>query len=85
MVYDELDLPWTGLRIKPQGSAAGHNGIESVIAQPGDDEIVRGCGWGSIRATRCAAGWIICWRRSSARSGRNWRNWWPMRPTRLSP
>ena len=24
LYYDELDLPWTALRIKPKGSAAGH-------------------------------------------------------------
>src|SRR6266542_6743200 len=28
VIYDELDLPWTGLRIKPKGSGAGHNGVE---------------------------------------------------------
>ena len=32
MVYDELDLPWTALRIKKNGSAAGHNGVKSIIA-----------------------------------------------------
>src|SRR5262245_6079769 len=26
VVYDELDLPWGSLRIKPKGSSAGHNG-----------------------------------------------------------
>src|SRR5712692_4261034 len=26
LVYDELDLPWGEMRIKPRGSAAGHNG-----------------------------------------------------------
>lgn len=31
VVYDELDLPWTGVRIRPQGSAGGHHGVESVI------------------------------------------------------
>jgi peptidyl-tRNA hydrolase, PTH1 family len=31
-VYDELALPWTGLRIKLTGSAAGHNGVKSLIA-----------------------------------------------------
>ena len=41
VVYDELDLPWTGLRIKPRGSAAGHNGMESVIGSLGTNEIVR--------------------------------------------
>ena len=29
VVYDELDLPWGALRIKPKGSAAGHNGMKS--------------------------------------------------------
>ena len=26
LVYDELDLPWGALRVRPKGSAAGHNG-----------------------------------------------------------
>jgi PTH1 family peptidyl-tRNA hydrolase len=41
VVYDELDLPWTALRIKPRGSAAGHNGMDSVIRSLGTDEIAR--------------------------------------------
>lgn len=32
VVHDELDLPWTALRIKTAGSAAGHNGVKSIIA-----------------------------------------------------
>lgn len=32
VVHDELDLPWTALRIKQNGSAAGHNGVKSIIA-----------------------------------------------------
>jgi PTH1 family peptidyl-tRNA hydrolase len=31
VVHDELDLPWTALRIKVGGSAAGHNGVKSII------------------------------------------------------
>jgi PTH1 family peptidyl-tRNA hydrolase len=31
VVYDELDLPWSALRIKKSGSAAGHNGVKSII------------------------------------------------------
>ncbi len=31
VVYDELSLPWTSLRIRKQGSAGGHNGVSSVI------------------------------------------------------
>jgi len=41
VVYDELDLPWTALRIKPRGSAAGHKGIDSVIRSLGSNEVVR--------------------------------------------
>jgi PTH1 family peptidyl-tRNA hydrolase len=41
VVYDELDLPWTALRIKPKGSAAGHKGMQSVIRSLGTSEVVR--------------------------------------------
>ena len=41
VVYDELDLPWMALRIKPKGSAAGHNGMKSVIGNLGTSDIVR--------------------------------------------
>jgi PTH1 family peptidyl-tRNA hydrolase len=40
-VYDELDLAWTALRIKPKGSAAGHNGMKSLIGSLKTDEFVR--------------------------------------------
>ena len=35
VVYDELDLPWGSLRIRPNGSAAGHNGMKDIIAKLG--------------------------------------------------
>ena len=41
IVYDELDLPWGTLRIKPKGSAAGHNGMKSVIQSLKTSEIAR--------------------------------------------
>jgi PTH1 family peptidyl-tRNA hydrolase len=41
VVYDELDLGWKALKIKPKGSAAGHNGMKSVIGSLGTSEIVR--------------------------------------------
>ncbi len=41
LVYDELDLPWTELRVKPKGSAAGHNGAASVIRSLGTSDFVR--------------------------------------------
>jgi peptidyl-tRNA hydrolase, PTH1 family len=41
LVYDELDLPWGQLRIKPKGSPAGHNGAADVIAKVGTQSIPR--------------------------------------------
>ena len=41
VVYDELDLPWGTLRIRPKGSAAGHNGIKSLIGSLGTSEFAR--------------------------------------------
>jgi len=41
VVYDELDLPWGTLKIKPKGSAAGHNGMKSLISNLNSSEFVR--------------------------------------------
>jgi len=41
VVYDELDLNWNALRIKTKGSAAGHNGMKSLIGSLGTSDIVR--------------------------------------------
>ncbi|MGO4881267.1 MAG: aminoacyl-tRNA hydrolase [Bryobacteraceae bacterium] len=41
LVYDELALPWASLRIKPRGSSAGHNGVDSVIRSLGTNDFVR--------------------------------------------
>ncbi len=41
VVYDELDLPFGQLRIRPRGSSAGHNGMESVIGALGTQEFTR--------------------------------------------
>jgi peptidyl-tRNA hydrolase, PTH1 family len=41
LVYDELDLAWYDMRIKPRGSAAGHHGVLSVIDALGTKEFVR--------------------------------------------
>ena len=41
VVYDELDLPWGTLRIRPKGSAAGHNGIKSLIGSLGTSDFAR--------------------------------------------
>ena len=41
VVYDELDLPWGTLRIRLNGSAAGHNGVKSLIGSLGTNEFTR--------------------------------------------
>ena len=41
LVYDELDLPWQSLRIRPNGSAAGHRGVDSVIRTAGTKDFPR--------------------------------------------
>ena len=41
VVYDELALPWQDLRIRPKGSAGGHNGVKSLIGSLGTQEFAR--------------------------------------------
>ncbi len=41
LVYDELALPWGSLRVRPHGSAAGHNGVIDVIEKIGTQDFPR--------------------------------------------
>ena len=41
VIADELDLPWGQLRIRQSGGAAGHHGVESVIAALGTKQFTR--------------------------------------------
>jgi PTH1 family peptidyl-tRNA hydrolase len=41
VLYDDLALPWTGLRVRPAGSAGGHHGVEDVIKRLGTQEFPR--------------------------------------------
>ncbi|MCS6951415.1 MAG: aminoacyl-tRNA hydrolase [Bryobacteraceae bacterium] len=41
LVYDDLDLPWRALRIRPKGSPGGHHGVESVTEALGTTEFPR--------------------------------------------
>lgn len=41
IVYDELDLPVGRVRLRPNGSAAGHNGMKSVIHYMHTDAVPR--------------------------------------------
>lgn len=52
VVYDEAALPFGKLRARPSGSAAGHNGIKSIIERLGTQEFPRlrlGVGRGDAR------------------------------------
>lgn len=40
-VYDDMDLPVGKLRIRPNGSAGGHNGIKSLISHIGTEAFPR--------------------------------------------
>lgn len=41
LVYDDLDLPWGNIRVRPRGSAGSHNGIRSVTASLGTQDFPR--------------------------------------------
>lgn len=41
LVFDELDLEWPSLQIKPKGSGGTHNGVKSVVASLGTKEFCR--------------------------------------------
>jgi len=41
LVYDDLDLPWMSVRIRPEGSAGGHRGVDSVIGAVGSKSFPR--------------------------------------------
>src|SRR5580692_1323341 len=41
LVFDELNLPWGTLRVRPKGSAGGHNGVIDVIEKIGTQEFPR--------------------------------------------
>lgn len=41
VIYDDLDLPTGKLRIRTKGSAGGHNGIKSIIANLGTQDFKR--------------------------------------------
>lgn len=41
IIYDDTEIPLGKIRIRPQGSAGGHNGIKSIIEELGTDEFAR--------------------------------------------
>jgi len=41
IIHDELDLPFAKIRVREDGSAAGHNGIKSIMEKLGTDKFIR--------------------------------------------
>ncbi len=41
VVHDELDLPLGKIKVRLGGAAAGHHGVESIIAALGTDQFIR--------------------------------------------
>jgi peptidyl-tRNA hydrolase, PTH1 family len=41
VIFDDVDLPLGRLRVRPSGSAAGHNGLKSLINSLGTDQFPR--------------------------------------------
>ncbi len=41
LLYDELDLRFGTLRVRPRGRSAGHNGVQSIIGALGTQEFTR--------------------------------------------
>lgn len=41
VVYDDLDLPFAALRIRPHGGHGGHNGMRSILERLGTDRFPR--------------------------------------------
>ncbi|MCI2057862.1 MAG: aminoacyl-tRNA hydrolase [Oscillibacter sp.] len=61
VIYDDVSLPVGKIRVRPSGSAGGHNGIKNIIAQLGTEEFPRvkiGTGAPSD-PERDMIGWVI--------------------------
>ena len=41
VVYDDLDLPFSALRIRPHGGPGGHNGVRSILEHLGTERFPR--------------------------------------------
>ncbi len=41
IIYDDVSLPFGGLRVRASGSAGGHNGMKSIIARLGTEAFPR--------------------------------------------
>jgi len=67
VIYDELDLPLGAIRVRKQGSSAGHNGMKSILGALGTRKC-SGFGWELRRITRWGTGHGMCSVSSGKRS-----------------
>ena len=60
IVYDETALPPGKLRLRPRGSAAGHNGVKSIIEALGNQDFARlRIGVGRPPTGTDMVGWVL--------------------------
>jgi PTH1 family peptidyl-tRNA hydrolase len=60
VIYDEVDLPFGTIRIRPGGGSAGHKGLGSIIQQIGTEEFPRiRIGIGRPPGQKSAANYVL--------------------------
>ena len=60
VIYDDVSLPVGKLRVRPSGSAGGHNGIKNIIAHLGTQDFPRGkIGTGAPEDKDGMIDWVI--------------------------
>ncbi|MCD7806254.1 MAG: aminoacyl-tRNA hydrolase [Lachnospiraceae bacterium] len=60
IIYDDIALPTGRIRVRPKGSAGGHNGVKSIIAQLGTESFPRvRVGVGGVPAGRDQIGHVL--------------------------
>jgi PTH1 family peptidyl-tRNA hydrolase len=60
VAYDDVDLPYETIRMKPSGGSAGHRGMENIIQQLGTEEFPRlRLGVGRAYGSKQAADYVL--------------------------
>ncbi|MFZ5810222.1 MAG: aminoacyl-tRNA hydrolase [Chloroflexota bacterium] len=60
IVYDDIDLPFGVLRLRPAGGSAGHKGMQSIMDKLGSQEIPRlRIGVGRPKGSKAAADYVL--------------------------